>query len=102
MVLPGIPPLKQSVVETILSGAFLDFSEFPPSKGILKVLLQGSGSKFVVANTAEMVDSTRVVPNFSTCVQCFAIYAAAQILESISKSCVGHVDGELLQHVGSK
>lgn len=77
MVLPGIPPLKRSVVETILSGAYLDFSELPPAEGFSKPV--SSLLQVVVANASDMADSTRVVPDFHNWVQCFANYAAVLI-----------------------
>ncbi len=36
----------------------------------------------MVANASELADSTRVVPDFNTWVQCFAIYAAVLIAKS--------------------
>ncbi len=82
VVLPGIPPLRRSVVETILSGAFLDFSELPPAKGLSKPassLRQGAGA---TSGTSGLADSTRLVPDFTTWVQCFAMYAAVLIAKA--------------------
>ena len=64
VVLPGIPPLRRSVVETIQSGAFL-----PPAKGLSK-------PKPV----------SRLIPDFTTWVQCFAMYAAVLIAKAPERS----------------
>ncbi len=69
VVLPGIPPLRRSVVETIQSGAFLDFAELPPAKGLSK-------PKPV----------SRLIPDFTTWVQCFAMYAAVLIAKAPERS----------------
>ncbi len=81
----GDPTAQAIGGRDILSGAFLNFSELPPAKGFSRPvlsLLQRHRATFVVANASELADSTRVVPDFNTWVQCFAIYAAVLIAKS--------------------
>ena len=79
VVTPGIPALKRSMVELILSGKYVDLGELPPAKGFSKPLTSPSSSlegQVVLLQAADVLRTRRLIPDLATWTQCFAIYTA--------------------------
>ena len=85
IVAPGAPALKRSMVQLMLSGAYVDFGELPPAKGFskpLSALTQGMDGQIVLLQATDLAQSKKLIPDVATWVQCFSLYAAVLIAKS--------------------
>ena len=76
---PGLPALKRSLVDQIISAKYVDFGELPPAKGLGKAPPSMSGDtegQIVLIQAADYLQSRRQVKDFATWSQCFALYSA--------------------------
>ena len=75
---PGLPAIKY---DTIRAGSYVDFAQFPAAKerSIPPTSLEG---QIVLVQASELVQTQRLVLDFATWIQCFAIYAAIIIAHS--------------------
>lgn len=82
VVAPGTPGLKRSMVELILSGAYIDLVELPPAKGSskpLSALNQGMEGHIVLPQAADLAQSKKLIPDAATWVQCFSLYTSVVV-----------------------
>ena len=82
---PGLPAISKKLYDAIRAGGYVDFAQFPAAKGrsIPPTSLEG---QIVLVQASELVQTQRLVPDFATWVQCFAIYAAITITHSPEKA----------------
>lgn len=82
---PGLPAISKKLFDAIRAGSYVDFAQFPAAKGrsIPPNSLEG---QIVLIQASELVQTQRLVPDFATWVQCFAIYAAITIAHSPKRS----------------
>ena len=78
---PGLPAMSKKLCDAIHAGSYVDFTQFPAAKGrsIPPTSLEG---QIVLVQASELVQTQRLVPDFATWIQCFAIYAAVTITHS--------------------
>lgn len=76
VVAPGLPALKKSLVDSILAGHFVDFTELPPAKGRTKAFNSGLDGQVVILQAAEYLQAKRLIPDLAIWIQCFSLYAA--------------------------
>ena len=83
MVSPGpeLPAISKKLYDAIRAGSYVDFAQFPAAKGrsIPPTSLEG---QIVLIQAAELTQTQRLVPDFATWIQCFALYAAIIIAHS--------------------
>ena len=76
VVAPGLPALKKSLVDSILAGHFVDFTELPPAKGRTKAFNSRLDGQIVILQAAEYLQAKRLIPDLGIWIQCFSLYAA--------------------------
>ena len=82
---PGLPAISKKLYDAIQAGSYVDFAQFPAAKGraIPPSSLEGH---IVLVQASELVQAQRLVPDFATWIQCFAIYAAIIIARAPERS----------------
>ena len=55
---------------------YVDFNELPPTRGLSKAVLSHLEGQVVVIQANDLAASWKLIPNFETWSQCFALYAA--------------------------
>ena len=73
---PGLPHITKKVAEQIKVGEYVDFAELPPAKGKGKPPSNNWEGQVVVVQAAELVQARKLIPDFATWSQCFAVYVA--------------------------
>lgn len=73
---PGLPALPKRLVEKIISGHYIDFSELPPAKGRTRTLPSQDEGHIVVIRAEDLAGTKKLIPDLATWLQCFAIYMA--------------------------
>ena len=73
---PGLPPIAKRVAELMKAGEYVDFAELPPAKGKGKPTSHNWEGQVVVVQAAELVQARRLIPDYATWSQCFAIFVA--------------------------
>ena len=86
LVAPGLPSVPQKVIDKIKRGEYIDFNELPPARGLSKSLPLHLEGQLVIVQADDLAVSRKLIPNFETWSQCFAIYAAARIASDPSKA----------------
>lgn len=79
VVATGVPALKRSMIELIVSGRYVDLGELPPAKGFTKPLSAISSAlegQVVLLQAADYMQCKRLIPDLATWTQCFSIYAS--------------------------
>lgn len=71
---PGLPFLHNKLVAQIIANEYVDFSELPPAKGRVKALPQAYEGKIAVIQVADLYQHRKLIPDFATWAQCFALY----------------------------
>ena len=71
----GLPSLPKRLVERILAGEYIDFTEIPPAKGKVRPLSVPEGNVILV-QACDLLQQRRLIPDLGTWCQCFATYAA--------------------------
>lgn len=69
----SLPSLPRRLVEQIKAGEFIDFSELPPAKGTVAPTRH---SQIVLVQLQDLDRQRKLIPDFITWSQCFAIYTA--------------------------
>lgn len=77
---PGLPSLSKKLIDKIKAGEYIDFSELPPAKGKGRAVPQLGDGQIVVVQAADLMQSRKVIPDFATWSQCFALYTAVLAL----------------------
>ena len=86
LVAPGLPSIPQKVIDKIKRGEYIDFNELPPARGLSKSLPPHLEGQLVIVQADDLAVSRKLIPNFETWSQCFAIYAAVRIGSDPSKA----------------
>ena len=86
LVAPGLPSVPQKVIDKIKRGEYIDFNELPPARGLSKSLPPHLEGQLVIVQADDLAVSRKLIPNFETWSQCFAIYAAVRIASDPSKA----------------
>ena len=86
LVAPGLPSVPQKVIDKIKRGEYIDFNELPPARGLSKSLPPHLEGQLVIVQADDLAVSRKLIPNFETWSQCFAIYAAVRIANDPSKA----------------
>ena len=86
LVAPGLLSVSQKVIDKIKRGEYIDFNELPPARGLSKSLPPHLEGQLVIVQADDLVVSRKLIPNFETWSQCFAIYAAVRIANDPSKA----------------
>ena len=81
----GLPLIPKKLVEKIQAGEYIDFSELPPAKGKARSLPPHWEGHILVVQLEDLEGSKRLIPDFQTWVQCFAIYAATVVIKHPEK-----------------
>ena len=85
VVAPGLPALRKGLVDSILAGHYVDFTELPPAKGRTKALNSGLDGQIVVLQAAEYLQAKRLIPDLGIWIQCFSLYTAVILSKSTER-----------------
>ena len=72
----GLPALPKKMIEKILSYDYVDFSELPPAKGKVRAMTPSMEGQVILVQAEDLLQTKKLIPDFQTWVQCFAIYVA--------------------------
>ena len=78
---PGLPTITKKLYDAICAGSYVDFAQFPAAKG-RSIPPNSLDGQIVLVQASELLQTQRLVPDFATWVQCFAVYAAITIAHS--------------------
>ena len=76
VIAPGLPALKKGLVDSILAGQYVDFTELPPAKGRTKALTSMLNGQIVLLQASDYLQAKRLIPDLGIWVQCFSLYMA--------------------------
>ena len=76
----GLPLIPKKMLEKIQAGEYIDFSDLPPAKGRAKSLPPHWEGHILVVQLKDLEGKKRLIPDFQTWAQCFAMYAAALVM----------------------
>ena len=72
----GLPSLSRKLVDKIIANEYVDFAELPPAKGKAKHMPHSVDGQVVVVQAVDLFQQRRLIPEFATWAQCFAVYTA--------------------------
>ena len=72
----GLPSIAKRIVDKIVANEYIDFANLPPAKGKTKHIPQSLEGQIVVVQAADLFQQRRLIPDFATWAQCFAIFTA--------------------------
>ena len=72
----GLPAVPRKLMEQILAGQYIDFSELPPAKGRTRPLSSQEEGHIIVVRAEEVSGARKMIPDLATWTQCFALYMA--------------------------
>ncbi len=72
----GLPALPKKVIEKILAHDYIDFAELPPAKGKIRSIAPNVEGQVILVQAEDLLQTKKLIPDFQTWVQCFAIYVA--------------------------
>ena len=72
----GLPSLPKKMVDRILSGQYVDFSELPPARGRARPLPSAEDGHIVVIRAEDLSGARKLIPDLATWLQCFGLYIA--------------------------
>ena len=55
---------------------YIDFNELPPAKGKMRPIPQTAEGQIIVVQAEDLLQSKKLIPDFPTWLQCFALYAS--------------------------
>ncbi len=76
---PGLPALKKPVMQNILEGQFIDFTELSPAKGRTKAVAGELEGQVLLLQASDLIQAKRVTPDLGTWLQCYALYSAVML-----------------------
>ena len=76
VIAPGLPGLKKGLIDSILAGQYIDFTELPPAKGRTKALNSMLDGQVVLLQTSDFLQAKRLIPDLGIWIQCFSLYMA--------------------------
>jgi len=68
--------LPKKMVQRITAGEFVDFTDLPPAKSRLPAFRDNQASTLAILQLHEVEKQRKLIPDYSTWSQCFAVYAA--------------------------
>ena len=68
----GLPSLAKKMVDRIISGHYVDFSELPPARGHARPLPNAEDGHIIVTRAG----TRKLILDLATWLQCFAVYIA--------------------------
>ena len=74
----GLPALSHRLIEKIKAGEYVDFSELPPAKGKGRASSQDWDSRILFLQVQQIENPRRLIPDFPTWAQCFALFATVK------------------------
>ena len=63
---PGLPVLPKKLVEKIIAGQYVDFSELPPAKGRTRSLPSQEDGHVLVIRAEDLAGSKKLIPDLAT------------------------------------
>ena len=72
----GLAALPRKLVEKIQANEYIDFNDLPPAKGRSRVLSQMLEGQVILVQSADLVQSRKMIPDLSTWLQCYSLYVA--------------------------
>ena len=72
----GLPALPKKLIERMVSGQYIDFSELPPAKGRTRSMPTSEEGHIVVVRAEDLTGARKLIPDLATWIQCFALYMA--------------------------
>ena len=69
--------MLKKVVDRIMVGQYVDFTEFTPARGRSRALPSLEEEHIIVIRAEDLAGSRKLIPDLATWLQCFCIYAAA-------------------------
>ena len=72
----GLASLPKKLVDRIVSGQYVDFSELPPAKGRTRSLPNTEEGHIVVIRAEDLAGARKMIPDLATWLQCFCLYSA--------------------------
>ena len=72
----GLLALPKKTVERIRANEYIDFAELPPAKGKGRPVPHSLEGQVIVVQAADLIQSRKIIPDFATWSQCFALYVA--------------------------
>ena len=76
VVAQGLPAVKKGLVDCILAGQYIDFTELPPAKGRTKTLSNVLDGQIVLLQASDYLQAKRLITDLGIWIQCFSLYAA--------------------------
>ena len=64
------------MVQWITAGEFVDFMDLPPAKSRLPAFRDNQASTLAILQLQEVEKQRKLIPDYSTWSQCFAVFAA--------------------------
>ena len=71
-----MPSLPKKMIDRIISGQYVDFSEFPPARGRVCSLPTTEEGHIGVVRAEDLLGTRKLIPDLATWLQCFCIYMA--------------------------
>ena len=68
--------VKKGLVDCILAGQYIDFTELPPAKARTKTLSNVLDGQIVFLQASDYPQAKRLIPDLGIWIQCFSLYAA--------------------------
>lgn len=72
----GLAALPKKLTDKILANEYIDFNDLPPAKGRSKVLPQMLEGQVILIQSADLIQSRKMIPDLATWLQCYALYVA--------------------------
>ena len=72
-----LPAISKRMLNKILAGEYVDFTELPPARGKARSVPQSLEGQILIVQSSDLMQARQVIPDLATWVQCFALYAAA-------------------------
>ena len=72
----GLAALPKKLMEKIQANEYIDFNELPPAKGRSKGLPQMLEGQVILIQSADLVQSRKMIPDLATWLQCYSLYVA--------------------------
>ena len=72
----GLAALPKKLVDKIQANEYIDFNKLPPAKGRSKGLPQMLEGQVILIQSADLVQSRKMIPDLATWLQCYSLYVA--------------------------
>jgi hypothetical protein len=68
--------MKKGLVDNILAGHYIDFTELPPAKGRAKTPSSLLDGQIVLLQASDYLQAKYIIPDLGIWMQCFSLYVA--------------------------